>query len=422
MGRIILRNRLFFPGQAEPVTWGGLAAEAEGWAGDPAEYASQRGICTVGTMRSALAVVAYGMKHGLDWGVIEQERATDALAERFAETGVTLIEAGSGTVRIRPPEPATAEPGRVTVITSGTTGLPKLIPHTAETLNTFDRVGTLPPNGWFMPYQIGSYAWYQMVALGLFVPDQDLVPADFADLSGSFEAALRLGIVTAISSTPTFWRHALMTIDPDLLASAHLRSLSMGGEIVDQPILDRLRQLYPDAKIRHIYASSEAGAAIVVSDGLAGFDARLLEAGETRSIGVKVDEGRLFIRSPYGHSGAAGDWIDTGDLVEIRGGRVHFCGRADNKMINVGGQKAFPPDIERHLMAHPDVVWAKVTARRAPMVGNLPSASVVLRSPTDAAEAEEMLIAHCEGQLAEHAVPRLWQFLDSIPMRSSLKS
>jgi acyl-CoA synthetase (AMP-forming)/AMP-acid ligase II len=423
MTAICLENRLIFASAQTdwaPTDWAGLLAEATLRLGPAAGFAGLRVVFVVKTMRDALAVVAYGMAHQLDWGVIEADRLSPQVTERFAESGVCLRDAATGAVIGHDPVAAVNVPGRVTVLTSGTTGLLKLIAHSAATLNTFDRVKTLAANRWFLPYQIGSYAWYQMVALGLFVPGQDLVPGDFADLARSFEGALRLGQVTAISSTPTFWRHALMSIDQDLLAAAPLSMLSLGGEIVDQPILDRLRGLYPAAKIRHIYASSEAGAAIVVSDGLAGFDADVLQ--QTGPIAVKVDDGRLHIRSPYGNQGAGGDWIDTGDLVEVRAGRVYFCGRAGNAMINVGGQKAFPPDIEAHLLSHPEVVWARVTARRAPLVGHLPVATVVMRVAMDQDSAEAMLTKHCEGRLADYAIPRLWDFPDHVPMRASLKS
>jgi len=421
MTTLHLQNRLTFPGAAPDHDWAAALAEATTRAGDPLRFGGLRLVFVVQTMRAAMAAVAYGMAHDLDWGVIEAGRLSPEVEERFAQAGVTLLEAETGATIGQPPQPGDVVPGRITVLTSGTTGLLKLIPHSHATLNTFDRVRDLPANGWFLPYQIGSYAWYQMVALGLFVPGQDLIPGDFTDLAGSFAAALRSGAVTAVSSTPTFWRHALMSVDEDILASAPLRTISLGGEIVDQPILDRLAGLYPDAKIRHIYASSEAGAAIVVSDGRAGFDAALL-AKNGGTIGIRAEEGRLFIRSPYGNQGASGGWIDTGDLVEERDGRIYFCGRAGNTMINVGGQKAFPSDIEAHLMAHPQVVWAEVTARRAPMVGHLPVASVVLRDPMDPEAAEVMLTRHCEGKLAEYAVPRLWDFPARIPMRSSLKS
>jgi acyl-coenzyme A synthetase/AMP-(fatty) acid ligase len=370
-------------------------------------------------MHDALGYVAYGLSLDLDFAVIERARLSPAVIERFREHGVTLIDGTTGHIMV--PAQGNAQPGRVTVLTSGTTGLLKLIPHSASSLNTFDRVQDLPPNCWFLPYQIGSYAWYQMVMLALFQPKQSLFPGDFNDLMASFEVALEQGVITAISSTPTFWRQALLSIDRNLLTRAPLRSLSMGGEIVDQPILDQLHHLYPQAVIRHIYASSEAGAAIVVSDGKAGFPAHLLDRDIAR-INLRVREGRLFVRSPYANRNEAQGWVDTGDLVERRGDRFYFLGRAGNTMINVGGQKAFPPDIEAHLMTHPDVLWARVTARKAPLMGSLPVASVVLAREIPASTAEQILTQYCETGLADYAVPRMWDFPDAIPMRASLKS
>lgn len=385
------------------------------------DLSSQRCVFIVDSMREALGCVAYGISHDLDFGVIERARLSPEVQGRFAENAVQLRNAYDGSAAGGAVAAGKIQRGRVTVLTSGTTGLLKLIPHTAATLNTFDRVQSLPENTWFLPYQIGSYAWYQMVALGLFKDGQSLIPGDFNDLVASFENAVTRGEVTAISSTPTFWRHALMSIDGDMLMQAQLRSISMGGEIVDQAILDQLEALYPQARIRHIYASSEAGAAIVVSDGKAGFKADLLER-TNGAISVKVEGGRLYIRSPYANRTDDNDWVDTQDLVEQRGDRVYFLGRAGNTMINVGGQKAYPQDIEAHVMAHEDVIWARVVARKAPLMGALPVASVVLRKPMDDMAAELMLTAHCAVGLAEFAIPRMWDFLSDIPMKASLKS
>lgn len=419
MSVVQTQNKVRFGGSTE--TWKSLGAAAARHVGAVSGLADARTFFVVDGMERALGAIALGVERGLDFGVVERGRLSPEVEARFAEEGVHLVDALTGAALGRSPAPVAPVPGRITVLTSGTTGLMKLIPHTAATLNTFDRLREMPENNWFLPYQIGSYAWFQMVALGLFVPGQGLVPGDFTDLAASFEAALRAGGVTAISSTPTFWRHALMSIDEDLLRAAELQSISMGGEIVDQAILDRLALLYPKARIRHIYASSEAGASIVVTDGKAGFDAALLHRDEG-VIGIRVEEGQLYIRSPYANRADAGGWVDTGDLVEERDGRIHFCGRAGNQMINVGGQKAFPVDIEAHLMGHPKVVWAQVTARRAPLVGHLPVAKVVLRESMEPDAAEAMLIAHCEGRLAEYAIPRMWDFLESVPLKASLKS
>ncbi|GAB5388174.1 MAG: hypothetical protein Alpg2KO_11420 [Alphaproteobacteria bacterium] len=419
--KIALHNRISFSGVGH--SWGQRIEATRDQIGSRlAQIQDKRVIFAADNELEAASCVAFGLDAGLDFGVIEQSRLSDDLRNRFAEAGVTLI-APTGDIEFAEPETRSDHvPGRISVLTSGTTGLPKLVAHTPQTLNTFDRVRTIPENQWFVPYQVGSYAWYQMISLGVFVPDQGIVLGQSQDLMTSFEAALKSGEVTAISSTPTFWRQAAMSIEPEIMHRSPISSISLGGEIVDQAILDYLKGMFPKAAIKHIFASSEAGAAIVVSDGLAGFDASLLDEKTDKPVSIRIRDDRLEIKSRYGNAEADGNWIDTGDLVERVGDRIFFRGRADNLMINVGGQKAFPAVIEAHLLSHPDIQWAQVVAKRAPLVGNLPMANLVLKPGTDAAEAEISLTRFCEEGLPDYAVPRLWNFLDAVPLRSSLKS
>ena len=370
---------------------------------------------------AALDALVYALHHDLDFGIIEASRVNGALERRLDDLGISRLDTSTGSLT-GPARTEERQGGRVSVMTSGTTGLLKPVAHTWQSLNTLDRVKSAPERFWFVPYQPGSYAWYQMICLSLFRPAQHLYCADPSDPVQSFRDALEVG-VTAITSTPTFWRCAFMAVEPSALQSAPLETITLGGEIVDQAILDQLAATYPKAAIRHIYASSEAGAAIVVTDGRAGFPvSRLGQEG----IGVKVKDGRLFVRSSYTTAAAAGRserWVDTGDVVEVRGDRVYFLGRDGVSMINVGGMKAFPAEIEAQLMRHPNVVWAQVHERRAPLVGSLPAARIVLRAPAwDPTRDENELAAFARECLPEHAVPRAWRFLTDIPMQSSLKA
>jgi len=384
--------------------------------------ADRRILFVVADPLQALEAVVLGLRLGLDFGILDRARLSAELGQRLDDHGLVRIDVAGGS-RGEPASPAEAVPGRVTVLTSGTTGAAKLVEHRWDSLNTLVRARRAPARVWFVPYQAGSYAWYQMMCLGLFTPGQDLACGDPADLFESFSDALRRG-VTAVSSTPTFWRYAMMALDEGVLRAAAIRTISLGGEIVDQALLDRLAELYPGAQIRHIYASSEAGAAIVVEDGRAGFPAERL--GDGSAVGLKVDGGRLFVRSPFTTAAAGGRpdaWVDTGDLVELRGGRVHFLGRDQTAMINVGGAKVCPADVEAVLLSHPKVRWAQVFARRAPLAGALPAARVVLSEPAaDAASAEAELAAFARTAMPSHAVPRFWQFVTEIPVKASLKS
>lgn len=90
-------------------------------------------------------------------------------------------------------------------------------------------------------------------------------------------------------------------------------------------------------------------------------------------------------------------------------------------MINVGGSKAFAGDIERVLLEHPSVAWCRVRAVKAAFVGELPEADIVL-NPREMVPSERDLADFCTSRLPEYAVPRLWNFLEKIPVESSLKA
>src|SRR4029077_2918568 len=118
-------------------------------------------------------------------------------------------------------------------------------------------------------------------------------PADF------FGAAERHG-VTHISGTPTFWRSFLLVAPPASLSE--LRQITMGGEAVDQPTLDRLRAAFPNAHITHIYASTEAGVVFSVHDGEEGSPAEWLE-DVVQGVNLRVSDGMLEVKTSRGMLG-----------------------------------------------------------------------------------------------------------------------
>ena len=110
-------------------------------------------------------------------------------------------------------------------------------------------------------------------------------------------------------------------------------------------MLDGLSRAFPEAAIGHAYASTETGVGFAVNDGLEGFPASML--GQSRDgVEMKVEDGSLRIRSTrtahacVGRTATAltdGDgFVDTGDMVELRGDRYRFVGRRDG-IVNIGG-------------------------------------------------------------------------------------
>ena len=230
--------------------------------------------------------------------------------------------------------------------------------------------------------------------------------------------AIVLG-VTFISGTPTHWRRALLSPPAASLAP---RDVRLSGEVADQAILDKLRSIYPAARVAHAFASTEAGVAFDITDGLAGFPAAMLGALPS-GVALRVEDETLRIRSPRTASRYLGDgappmadadgFVDTKDLVELRGDRYHFVGRKDG-VINVGGLKVHPEEVEAVINRHPGIEMSLVRSRRSPIIGAIVVADVVL-SPSaglvcppgsdDARALEAEILESCRQALAWYKVP-----------------
>ncbi|EWT01145.1 acyl-CoA synthetase [Intrasporangium oryzae NRRL B-24470] len=347
---------------------------------------------------------------GLELLVASRTRVTDDLAQSLRDSGLAVVDGDSVAA---PTSERAAVPGRIWLLTSGSTGRPKQVAHTLGSLTTV--AGDQPRRTWLCPYAHGAYAWWQVVTLGIAHPGQDILFIEPDELETWPARALQVG-VTAASGTPTFWRQALYR-DPDSVAALPLEQVTLGGEPVDQAILTRLTEMFPAARVSWIYASSEAGASIAVHDGLAGFPESWLGQESAGRATLTVDDGELLIASPK-----RGEGIDTvlrtGDRVEVVDGRVLITGRIASDEINVGGAKASASNVRDVLQAHPAVAWAAVRGRKAPIVGSIVTADVVLSGEATVADLTEW----CSARLPDYAVPRRVRFLDQIPIKETLKS
>ena len=235
--------------------------------------------------------------------------------------------------------------------------------------------------------------------------------------------------VTHISGTPSHWRKLLMS---GAACGFSPRYVRLSGEIADQAVLDGLRRAFPDASIGHAYASTEAGVGFAVNDGLEGFPASLI--GRTSDgVEMKVEDGSLRIRSTrtahayVGRDAAAltdGDgFVDTGDMVELRGDRYHFVGRRGG-IINIGGLKVHPEEIEAVINRHDEVRMSRARSRKSPITGSIVVADVILADGCDASRADEIrkkILADCRAQLPPHKVPAMIKFVDALDITTAGK-
>ena len=326
------------------------------------------------------------------------------------------------------------QPTEWILFTSGTTGAPKMVVHTLRTLAGAIRPGSelARPAVWCTFYDIRRFGGLQ-IFLRAVLGGGSLVLSSPDEPIGDFLARIRSCGVTHITGTPSHWRRALMSPAARGIAPDYAR---LSGEIADQAILDSLRAAYPSAKIAHAFASTEAGVAFEVNDALAGFPAALLEPQDGQ-VQLRMQDGSLRIRSPRAALRYLGEhaeplvdaegYIDTGDMLERRDDRYHFVGRRGG-IINVGGLKIHPEEVEAVINRHPRVRFSLVKARKNPITGAIVVAEVVLtEEPGDAGSAavqetlKSEILAACRGTLPVHKVPASIRIVPSLPLTAAGK-
>ena len=301
--------------------------------------------------------------------------------------------------------------------TSGTTGTPKLISHSFETLSCSVKndVKKGASYTWGLMYDPCRFAGIQVVLQSLLSGSTLVLPEKM-----SYEYCMKSilnGNVNAISATPSYWRKLLMDARFELLA---MKQVSLGGEIVDQPLLDHLKQIFPGARIVHIYASTEAGVGFAVSDMKAGFPSEWLSSG-IKGVFLKIDSENHLLVKP--RKIAEGDeiasrmksegFLDTGDLVEIKNDRVCFVGRASGA-INVGGNKVHPEEVENVIREIPGILEVRVYGKKNPFMGQLVVAELMVANKDNLTSLIKEVKKYCSERLEPYKVPALLNIVEKI--------
>lgn len=316
------------------------------------------------------------------------------------------------------------------LLTSGTTGRPKMVLHTLAGLT--GAIGAGQSHGevtWATFYDIRRYGGLQIFLRAVLTRSSLLLTGSQEPVANFLRRAGEVG-VTHISGTPSHWRRALMSPEADRIAPRYIR---LSGEIADQAILNSLRSFYPGAEISHAFATTEAGVAFDVRDGLSGFPAGVLTG--TPGVDLKVVDATLRVRSGRTAERYLGEsppalkdpegFVDTGDVLELRDGRYHFQGRRDG-VINVGGLKVHPEEVEGVLNRHPQVRLSLVRRKKSPITGALVVADVVLKDPParggePARELQQAIKQFCRESLPPHKVPAAISFVPALAVSETGK-
>lgn len=294
---------------------------------------------------------------------------------------------------------------QVVVATSGTSGPPKLVEHSWDSVLAAARLAEQwHGRGWLLVYDAtrwaGTQVWLQAILTGgrvVIPPSRD--PDDVA-------RALIDGEVSILPATPTLLRRLVASADRGVLARARPDRITLGGEAADGALLAQAAALFPGARIVHVYATTELGEVFRVSDGKPGFPAEWIGRGLPGGARLSTRrDGELFVQLSRDTAEVA-----TGDLVERRGDRYEFTGRRSDVIV-VGGAKVFPKRVEEVLGGVPGVAEARAYGLPNALTGEIVAGQIVLADPLPAGSTPDTVraaaLAACRGALEGHAVPRI---------------
>nr|WP_289059709.1 AMP-binding protein [uncultured Mesotoga sp.] len=214
--------------------------------------------------------------------------------------------------------------------------------------------------------------------------------------------------VTHISATPTFYRSFVFAGEK---VNERVLGVTMGGEKFDTSLAERISSIFPNARIRNIYASSEAGSLFASTGDVFTIPTRF--SGKV----LIGDDGELLIhKSLLGISDdiiLEGEWYHTGDVVErLDENNFRFISRR-TEMINVGGYKVNPHEVEKAIREIEGVIDVRVFGRSNRVTGNIVMAEIVAKN-SEVKPYIENEISKLNRHLQSWKVPRIVNFVDLI--------
>ena len=232
--------------------------------------------------------------------------------------------------------------------------------------------------------------------------------------------------IELLPTSPTFLSFLIMSEVYKNYDLSSLKRISYGSEPMPESTLKRLTQIFPEVILAQSYGTSELGVPRVKSMssestwiriGGEGFETKVV-AGQLKVRSSTAMMGYLNAISPFDDDG----WYATGDMVETdpTGEYYRILGRASD-LINVGGEKVAPAEVESVLLGADNIADVMVTALPNPILGQMIVARVVLLCPEPVVELSHRLRSFCQGKLAAYQTPLKFEVVERLEQTSSGK-
>lgn len=296
----------------------------------------------------------------------------------------------------------------ITIFTSGTTGQPKRVVHSVATLARNVRRGEhYKEHVWAYAYNPTHMAGTQVFFQALM--NQNTMVNVFGEPREVIYQQIERYGITHISATPTFYRMLM----PFEKAYPSVKRVTLGGEKSDKQLYEHICKIFPNAKVNNVYASTEAGSLFAAKD-----DCFQIPANIRDKFRVENDE-LLIHKSLLGQSDSFafdGEYYHSGDLIEWVNeteGLFRFKSRK-NELINVGGYKVNPGEVEDAINAIEGVQQSLVYGRANSILGNIVVAEVKLVKGAALTDLEIRKVL--ASQLQDFKVPRKIQIVNELSM------
>jgi acyl-CoA synthetase (AMP-forming)/AMP-acid ligase II len=214
--------------------------------------------------------------------------------------------------------------------------------------------------------------------------------------------------VEVLPASPSFLNLLIVSEAYNRYDLSSLKRITYGTEVMPETTLTRLRQLFPEAEIWQLYGLSEVGILRCRSPDFGSVWLKVAGEGlETKVadnvLWVKADTamlGYLNAPSPFDKDG----WMNTEDVVEVEGDYIRILGRR-TEIINVGGEKVYPAEVENVLIQMDNIRDVTVYGERNVLMGNAVVARVNVFEPEDAQSLKRRIRSFCAGKLARFKIP-----------------
>lgn len=215
--------------------------------------------------------------------------------------------------------------------------------------------------------------------------------------------------VELLPTSPTFLNLLLVSHAYQGRDLSSLKLVTYGTEPMPENTLQRIHELFPDVRLLQTYGLSEVGIlrskskssdSLWVKVGGEGYETRIVD-GMLEIKATSAMLGYLNAPSPF----TADGWFETGDVVEQDGEYIRILGR-DSEIINVGGEKVYPAEVESVLESMDSVDEAVVGGEPHPLTGSIVAVRVKLSSDEDLRTFRRRMRAYCQDKLARYKIPQ----------------